>query len=65
MKRAILAVALVLTLTGCGVDEQGNKRINGLMERQYVLTDGRTVTCVIYSAYQQGGLSCDWEHAHE
>lgn len=34
-----------------------------LRETQLTLKDGRTVTCVAYEAYQQGGLSCDWQGA--
>ena len=25
------------------------------------LKDGRTVTCVVWQEYQEGGTSCDWE----
>lgn len=64
MKRTIAAIALVaLALTGCGVDEQGNKRMDGLKENRVNLTDGRTVTCVVYRGGYAGGLSCDWEGA--
>lgn len=27
------------------------------------LHDGRRVTCAVLFDYEQGGLSCDWEHA--
>lgn len=26
------------------------------------LSDTRKVDCVVYSGYQRGGLSCDWDH---
>lgn len=26
------------------------------------LSDTRQVVCVVYSGYQRGGLSCDWDH---
>lgn len=34
-----------------------------LREVRMPLSDGRTVTCVVYGGYKQGGLSCDWQGA--
>lgn len=71
MKKALTALALAsaLLLTGCGSggspasDERAGKSSNSLYERTITLTDGRTITCVLYSS--AGGLSCDWENATE
>lgn len=66
-------LALGLTLTGCGVTPASGSdtstptqtgRITGVLSAQHVtLADGRTVTCVILSAPNAGGLSCDWVNA--
>lgn len=57
-------LAIPLALTGCNpgpAPEPGADRTNEvLFERQIALTDGRHITCVVYSNYKQGGLSCDW-----
>lgn len=65
MKRTITALTLasILALTACEGGEQGNSRISLLHEEQVSLTDGRTVTCIVYKAGYAGGLSCDWENA--
>ena len=58
---ALLAVG-ALILAGCG----GSSAFAGdqvLAERHITLSDGREITCVRYSGYNQGGLSCDWERA--
>lgn len=34
-----------------------------IYEAQKKLKDGRTVTCVIYNSYQEGGINCDWANA--
>ncbi len=34
-----------------------------MFEAKKKLSDGRTVTCVVYHEYQEGGVSCDWESA--
>ena len=34
-----------------------------LREVRMPLSDGRTVTCVLFGGYKQGGLSCDWSGA--
>lgn len=66
MKRTITALVLVaLTLTGCGVDENGVPVGASLYEVHHTLEDGRTVTCVAYKGGHAGGLSCDWEGQHD
>nr|DAL41027.1 MAG TPA_asm: hypothetical protein [Caudoviricetes sp.] len=37
--------------------------MDGLKENRVNLTDGRTVTCVVYRGGYAGGVSCDWEGA--
>lgn len=41
----------------CSQDEDGDFR-----ECVITLNDKRKVDCVVYSDYNQGGLSCDWRH---
>ncbi len=61
MKRAVIAVALVLTLTACGTPTESNTGHGLLMrESNFTLKDGRTVTCLIYD---HASISCDWENA--
>lgn len=63
---AAASVALVLALTGCRTggspetDDRAGKTSDGLYERTITLVDGRVVTCVVWSAANQGGVSCDW-----
>lgn len=69
MKKAIIALAAagVLLLSGCASEGSDDSRAgdesSNLYERTITLEDGRTVTCVVYTQYQKGGLSCDWEGA--
>jgi hypothetical protein len=66
-------LALVASLTGCNSNTGGSPQndtkagaiSSNLYERQITLTDGRTVTCVVYANMKQGGLSCDWNGAAE
>ena len=70
---AAVTIALAMTaLVGCAssspaphVEQQTHREENGsdLYEAEKTLSDGRTVTCVIYSLHRQGGLSCDWAGA--
>lgn len=73
---AAVAVALMLSaLVGCSSvsggggspawDEDAGDVTSSLYERTIELTDGRTVTCVIYAASRAGGVSCDWDGASE
>lgn len=62
---ATAATAMLLTLTGCGSSASTPAPTkttddSSLSESTITLTDGREVTCVVYSAIKQGGLSCDW-----
>jgi hypothetical protein len=71
VKRAAIVAALAaIVLTGCGSTSDpepvGETKLNNLESvRVYPqrLPDGRTVTCLIYTGYQKGGLSCDWAGA--
>jgi hypothetical protein len=66
MLTAALAVAVAVSLAGCSdggspeTDDSAGQGSTSLFERVITLTDGRTVTCVIYSSYQRGGVSCDF-----
>lgn len=63
---AALTAGMALSLVACAdggspsTDSDAGKTEKQLYERTIELTDGRTITCVIYSSSQQGGLSCDW-----
>jgi len=59
---AVAAVVLVMALAGCSGSEQ-ERSTETLRQESIVLEDGRTVECVIYASYNNGGLSCDWESA--
>lgn len=67
MSKKFLAAMFVsaLTLTGCasGNTSAETGESTSLYERRITLNDGRTLTCVTYSGYQKGGLSCDWDGA--
>ena len=61
----VVATAL-LTLTGCSapvVEGATGEEGYALSENALRLSDGRTVTCVVYKAGYAGGLSCDWDGA--
>lgn len=65
MKKTLTALAIVtaLTLAGCAsVDPDGGEATH-LRDNHVKLSDGRTVTCVMYRDGSLGGLSCDWEGA--
>lgn len=66
MKKKLLAAMFVSTLilTGCasGNTSAETGESTSLYERHITLNDGRTLTCVTYSKYNQGGLSCDWNN---
>ena len=61
-----LALPIALMLAGCTTTRDGDepavsRSVSGkLREAEIELTDGRTVTCVVYSSGYKGGLSCDW-----
>lgn len=67
---AILALVMVGTilalLTGCApggnMDEPVavDDRNGDVEERHVLLNDGRSITCIVYDSYQEGGISCDW-----
>lgn len=64
---ALSALILVLALTACGSggspesDGGAGSSSSYLYERTVSLTDGRTVTCIVYAEGYTGGLSCDWD----
>lgn len=73
---AAITIAIAMTaLVGCSAPDGENaskedegKRVSvsnlgGVYEYSAPLKDGRTVTCLVYSNYNQGGLSCDWDNA--
>lgn len=65
-----------MALAGCGsasgpstpahavrsIESQCSDMDDDLRECVITLTDTRKVDCVVYSGYQKGGLSCDWDH---
>jgi hypothetical protein len=73
------AAVLLIGLTACGTSQPApqptpepipspiqvsEKYINqNTFEFQKKLKDGRTVTCVVWQEYQEGGVSCDWPNA--
>ena len=60
---AVAAAALVMALAGCASGSEQERSTETLRQESIVLEDGRTVECVIYASYNNGGLSCDWESA--
>lgn len=72
----LLTPVFLLALAGCGstsepstpahavrsVDSQCSAGADVFTECVITLTDTRKVDCIVYSDYQQGGLSCDWSH---
>lgn len=66
-----LAAAL-LVLVACGGEPGdptqeavriGGSGLSDYHYRELTLPDGRTVPCVIYSAPNKGGISCDWDRS--
>lgn len=63
---SILAILIAFSLTACSSDEEEappspqDSNSKYLNERQYVLDNGRTVTCITYKSYNAGGVTCDW-----
>lgn len=75
--RITLAITVIcMALAGCGsasepstpahavrsIESQCSAWRGSLRECVITLTDTRKVDCVVYSGYQKGGLSCDWDH---
>lgn len=75
--RITLAITVIcMALAGCGsasepstpahavrsVDSQCSAGADLFTECVVTLTDTRKVDCVVYSDYNQAGLSCDWSH---
>jgi hypothetical protein len=76
---AVTAGALLLSLAGCASHtywdesdddfasddfESSEENSDYLHETSFTLSDGRTVTCIMYDGTSYaGGLSCDWESA--
>lgn len=71
-----ITLTLCTALAGCGsasepaalghavrsIESQCSAGRDDLRECVITLTDTRKVDCVVYSGYQNGGLSCDWSH---
>lgn len=75
--RITLAITVIcMALAGCGsasepstpahavrsIESQCSAWDDEFRECVITLTATRQVDCVVYSYYQQGGLSCDWAH---
>lgn len=70
-----ITLTLCTVLAGCGsasepstpahavrsVDSQCSAGADVFTECVITLTDTRQVDCIVYSDYNQGGLSCDWD----
>lgn len=74
VKSALLAVAAValLSLSACADDTpkptspqtlSTDDNNNYIYETEKKLSDGRTVKCLVYNSYQEGGIDCDWASA--
>lgn len=74
--RITFAITVIcMALAGCGstsepstpahavrlIDSQCSDMDDEFSECVITLTDTRKVDCVVYSDYNQGGLSCDWD----
>lgn len=55
----VIAAGLTGALVGCDATERSNTT-DPELSVAHINVDGATRTCVIYRAYQKGGLSCDW-----
>lgn len=60
-----LAILIAFSLTACSSDEEAppspqDSNSYFLVEHQYVLDSGRTVTCITYKSQYAGGVTCDW-----
>lgn len=61
MKRLIIVIGLLLSLTGCGsLGEETNSDYNGNIEIHKVNVDGQDTTCVVYNGIDEAGISCDF-----
>lgn len=56
-KTSTPAHAIAATGTTCS-----KRSSDDIKECIVTLSDTRQVDCVVYSGYQRGGLSCDWNH---
>lgn len=56
-KTSTPAPAIAATGTTCSKMSGDN-----IKECIVTLSDTRKVDCVVYSSYEKGGLSCDWDH---
>jgi hypothetical protein len=56
VRRAPLAVATALLLSGCSAPEPTNGTSDPFDEHKVTLRDGSTVTCLTYDR----ALDCDW-----
>lgn len=56
-KTSTPAHAIAATGTTCS-----KRSSDDIKECIVTLSDTRQVDCVVYSGYNQGGLSCDWSH---
>lgn len=70
MKKKIIATVLLtaaLVLTGCSApyaESSDTDQVDGnLYEQNFRLSDGRTVTCIVFRDNYKGGVTCDWENA--
>lgn len=67
--KAFIGSALtVVILSACGGVPTGGGEIEtgptaGMSEVEYVLEDGRVVTCIMYDGVREASISCDWEGA--
>lgn len=71
----LVITVICMALAGCGsasepstpahevrsIDSQCSDMDDEFRECVITLTDTRKVDCVVYSDYNQGGLSCDWD----
>lgn len=73
----LLTPVFLLALAGCGSASKtstpahaiaatgttcSKRSSDDIKECIVTLSDTRQVVCVVYSGYQRGGLSCDWDH---
>lgn len=56
----LIAILAVLVLTGCGTDGEGGLGGEDFHDKKVRLDDGRVITCVVFHAINEGGISCDW-----
>lgn len=58
-----VSIASMVLVSGCSTNPNQENLDSNVEPYVVKLEDGRTVTCVVFQAVQEGGISCDWANA--